>query len=101
MRYSRRMRLVVLAVVLACGSPAGLDPLVIGDFAIVKVVDGDTIRVDGLDSSIRILSIDTEETFKHASERRAYRRPAGRRYVEGRAWARRRGLRSSRRRSAM
>ena len=28
------------------------------------VVDGDTIRVDGLDASLRLLGLDTEETFK-------------------------------------
>ncbi len=32
-----------------------------------SVVDGDTIKVKGLDASIRILFIDTEETFKHKS----------------------------------
>lgn len=46
--------------------------LVIGEFTLTKVVDGDTVRVDGLDSSLRLLGLDTEETFKHDSERRAY-----------------------------
>jgi endonuclease YncB( thermonuclease family) len=36
------------------------------------VIDGDTIRVKGLDSSMRLLAIDTEETFKHEFERQAY-----------------------------
>ena len=36
------------------------------------VVDGDTIRVKGLDNSMRLLGLDTEETFKHDDERNAY-----------------------------
>jgi endonuclease YncB( thermonuclease family) len=40
--------------------------LVIGEFALAgrPVVDGDTIKVEGLDSTLRLLSIDSEETFK-------------------------------------
>jgi endonuclease YncB( thermonuclease family) len=40
--------------------------LVIGEYPLAKnaVVDGDTIKVSGLDSSLRLLAIDTEETFK-------------------------------------
>jgi endonuclease YncB( thermonuclease family) len=37
-----------------------------------SVIDGDTIRVKGLQSSMRLLAIDAEETFKHEDERRAY-----------------------------
>jgi endonuclease YncB( thermonuclease family) len=37
-----------------------------------RVVDGDTIRVEGLDSSLRLLGFDAEETFKHDRERRSY-----------------------------
>src|SRR5437773_11124250 len=48
--------------------------VVIGEFKFSRVVDGDTIHVDGLDSSLRLLGIDTEETFKHENERRAYDR---------------------------
>ncbi len=36
------------------------------------VVDGDTVRVRGVPSTLRLLGIDTEETFKRASERSAY-----------------------------
>ncbi len=43
----------------------------IGEFTLTKVVDGDTVRVDGLDSSLRLLGIDTEETFKSEANRRA------------------------------
>jgi endonuclease YncB( thermonuclease family) len=46
--------------------------LVLGEFRVTKVVDGDTVRVDGLDASLRLLGIDAEETFKHESERRAF-----------------------------
>ena len=51
---------------------AGLD---IGEFPIDgtnAVVDGDTIKVKGLQSSLRLLAIDTEETFKHDWERKLY-----------------------------
>ncbi|MBX5480248.1 MAG: thermonuclease family protein [Myxococcaceae bacterium] len=51
--------------------------LVIGEFPIDganAVIDGDTIRVKGLDSSMRLLGIDTEETFKKPFEREAFAR---------------------------
>src|SRR5690348_1544606 len=51
--------------------------LVIGEFPIDganSVIDGDTIRVKGLDSSLRLLAIDTEETFKKPFEREAFAR---------------------------
>lgn len=37
------------------------------------VLDGDTIRVEGIKSTLRLLGIDCEETFKRDSERAAYR----------------------------
>ena len=46
--------------------------LVIGEFKVTKITDGDTIRVDGLDSSLRLLGVDTEETFKSEGDRRAF-----------------------------
>ena len=49
--------------------------LVIGEFPIAgkdAVLDGDTIAVQGLDSTLRLIGIDTEETFKHDWERKAY-----------------------------
>src|SRR5688572_20406292 len=46
--------------------------LVVGEFQVTKVSDGDTIRVDGLDSSLRLLGMDSEETFKSETDRRAY-----------------------------
>jgi endonuclease YncB( thermonuclease family) len=48
--------------------------LVIGDFTLAPraVVDGDTIKVSGLAASMRLLGIDTEETFKKDSERRRF-----------------------------
>ncbi len=45
--------------------------IVIGEFAVTKVTDGDTVKVDGLDSSLRLLGIDAEETFKSEGDRRA------------------------------
>ncbi len=55
---------------------AGLDDattgLVIGTFPLTKVIDGDTIRVDGLDASMRLYGLDTEETFKRKNEWREF-----------------------------
>lgn len=52
------------------------DPkLVLGEFPLAAknpVLDGDTIKVEGLDASLRLLAIDTEETFHKQSERDAY-----------------------------
>ncbi len=46
--------------------------LVVGEFTVTKITDGDTIRVDGLDSSLRLLGMDTEETFKSEGDRRLF-----------------------------
>ncbi|MBT8493022.1 MAG: thermonuclease family protein [Deltaproteobacteria bacterium] len=47
--------------------------LLIGEFPLAgkAVVDGDTVKVQGLDTSLRLLAIDTEETFKREKNRRA------------------------------
>lgn len=65
----RRFDRAAIAESLAQGDRAAL---VLGEFPLVKVIDGDTIRVDGLDASLRLLGLDTEETFKRESERRAF-----------------------------
>ena len=46
--------------------------LVIGEFALAgkPVLDGDTIRVEGLDSTLRLLALDSEETIKDEQSRR-------------------------------
>lgn len=44
--------------------------IVVGEFHVTKVIDGDTVKVDGLDSSLRLLGDDTEETFKNEADRR-------------------------------
>jgi endonuclease YncB( thermonuclease family) len=46
--------------------------LVIGEFALAEkpVLDGDTVQVEGLDSSVRLLALDTEETLKSEQSRR-------------------------------
>ena len=46
--------------------------LLIGEFALDKVLDGDTIRVASIDQSLRLLGIDTEETFKTEGDRRLF-----------------------------
>jgi endonuclease YncB( thermonuclease family) len=43
--------------------------LIIGEYRILKVTDGDTFRFEGLDASTRLLGIDTEETFKDKNAR--------------------------------
>jgi endonuclease YncB( thermonuclease family) len=43
----------------------------VGEFRLTKVVDGDTVWVDGLDRSLRILGVDAEETFKNEPDRKA------------------------------
>jgi endonuclease YncB( thermonuclease family) len=43
----------------------------VGEFRLSRVVDGDTVWVDGLDASLRLLGIDAEETFKNEADRRA------------------------------
>lgn len=67
-RYSKELALSTLKRL----ETAGLE---IGEFAIdgeAAAIDGDTIRVKGLNSSLRLYGIDTEETFKKAEERRAF-----------------------------
>ena len=64
-RYSRKQAQRSLGRLEAPG-------LTIGEFTMGRVVDGDTIHVDGLDSSLRLLGFDAEETFKHEGERRLY-----------------------------
>jgi len=46
--------------------------LVIGEFSLSAepVLDGDTIRVEGLESTLRLLALDAEETFKSEYNRR-------------------------------
>jgi len=48
------------------------DPLVLGEFRLrdeKPIIDGDTIAVEGLDASLRLLGIDSEETFKKEKHR--------------------------------
>ncbi|MBA3819427.1 MAG: thermonuclease family protein [Deltaproteobacteria bacterium] len=79
--------LALLAALVAC-SPVGGDRysrkqaqkslqkletpgVVLGEFRLTKVTDGDTVRVDGLDASLRLVGLDAEETFKNEADRRA------------------------------
>ncbi len=79
--------LAAIALAAACGPPKGnryqrkqvqeslkkleAPGVVIGEFHLTKVTDGDTIRVDGLESSLRLVGLDAEETFKNEHDRRA------------------------------
>jgi endonuclease YncB( thermonuclease family) len=69
-----RRSAIVAALLLCVAAAAFADPepgLVLGELPITKVVDGDTLRVAGLDDSLRLIGLDTEETFKRAADRRA------------------------------
>ncbi|HTM19595.1 MAG TPA: thermonuclease family protein [Kofleriaceae bacterium] len=46
--------------------------LVLGEFTLARepVVDGDTLKVEGLPRSLRLLGLDAEETFKKETDRR-------------------------------
>lgn len=69
--YERRETKKALQQRLAAFENPGLE---IGSFALANksVVDGDTVHVEGLGTSLRLLGVDAEETFKHDSERRAF-----------------------------
>ena len=82
-----RAAVVLVALLIACGPVGGKrysrkqaqkslqklekPGLVLGEFRVTKIVDGDTIRVDGLEASLRLLGVDAEETFKNEADRRA------------------------------
>ncbi|MCA9679218.1 MAG: thermonuclease family protein [Myxococcales bacterium] len=63
-RYGRKQAQTTLSKLEAPG-------VVIGEFGLTKIIDGDTVGVDGLDSSLRLLGIDTEETYKNQADRLA------------------------------
>jgi endonuclease YncB( thermonuclease family) len=48
--------------------------LLVGEFVLKNpgIVDGDTIKVEGIEGSLRLLGLDSEETFKSDADRRAY-----------------------------
>jgi endonuclease YncB( thermonuclease family) len=55
----------LLTLTMFVNACAQTDPsLVIGEFSVTKITDADTFRFDKLDRPARLLSIDTEETFK-------------------------------------
>lgn len=57
--------------------------LVIGEFRLARhgVLDGDTLRVVGLPKTLRLIGIDTEETFKSEADRALYRAKGFREYL--------------------
>lgn len=65
--------------------------LVIGEYTLARdaVLDGDTIRVKGLKNSLRLLAIDTEETFKHDQDRVLFEKGWGAYLAAKRAGSRR------------
>jgi endonuclease YncB( thermonuclease family) len=64
-RYSRKQAQKTLAKLEVPGTT-------VGEFRVTKITDGDTVHVDGLDSSLRLIGIDTEETFKSDGDRRDF-----------------------------
>lgn len=83
---TRRLLVVAVLALTACGHASSdrysraqakkalvkLDQpgVVVGDFHVTKITDGDTLWVDGLDKSLRLLGLDTEEIFHHPEYRR-------------------------------
>lgn len=65
-RYNRKQAQTSLGKIESPG-------LVIGEFSLPPkaIIDGDTVKVRGLDTSLRLLAIDTEETYKRDADRRA------------------------------
>jgi endonuclease YncB( thermonuclease family) len=63
-RYSRKQAEKSLAKLEKPG-------VIVGEFRLSRVVDGDTVWVNELDKSLRLLGIDAEETFKSEADRRA------------------------------
>jgi endonuclease YncB( thermonuclease family) len=88
MSIIRKIITFVVAAIVACSNPTSARDsrkqpqqpsaqrpapgLEIGELRLTKVTDGDTIRVDGLDASLRLLGFDAEETFKSQADRRAF-----------------------------
>jgi endonuclease YncB( thermonuclease family) len=70
-RQTRRYRKADLQKHLQQFETTGLE---VGEFPLGwnAILDGDTIRVAGLRSTLRLLAIDTEETFKKEPEKRAF-----------------------------
>ncbi|MBV6478380.1 MAG: hypothetical protein HGGPFJEG_01134 [Ignavibacteria bacterium] len=67
MKYNKANSIyILLFLLISTGSCAQNkeNNLIVGEFRITKVIDGDTFRFEGLDNSTRLLGIDTEETFK-------------------------------------
>ena len=58
--------------------------LLIGEYPLADkpVIDGDTVRVEGVDGSIRLLSIDTEEKLRGKADRAASERDFEQ-YIQG------------------
>ena len=83
----RSLRIVAIVGLVACSGGAsarysrkeaekslaklGQPGVEVGEFRMSRVVDGDTVWVDGLDKSLRLLGLDAEETFKNEADRRA------------------------------
>lgn len=73
-RVAGALAFVLVALAFAAAAHADPKDLTLGEFRIKKprhkaIIDGDTIRVEGLDSSLRLLGIDTEETYKKDKNR--------------------------------
>ena len=60
------------SILSAESEPSSEYGLVIGEYRLPKapVVDGDTLRVEGIRGTLRLLAIDSEETFRSEADRR-------------------------------
>lgn len=67
MMTNSKLKYLILIASIVFAAKAYSNPdssLIIGEFKISKVTDGDTFRLENLDRPTRLLAIDTEETFK-------------------------------------
>lgn len=55
---------LIALLLISGGAVAGENPYLAGEFKVTRVVDGDTIGVEGLDQTIRFVCLDTEECEK-------------------------------------
>jgi len=62
---TNKRNLLLLVLFLCLRLPVfSQDSLILGEFTVSKIIDGDTFRFEGLDKPTRLLGIDTEEMYK-------------------------------------
>lgn len=64
MKALKYLKLTLLILLCFISRATAQDSLLIGEFTISKIIDGDTFNFENLDGSVRLFCIDTEETYK-------------------------------------